>query len=57
MTLALEPMLVYQQVVRLATDACLDQLMPAELDHVVKSARTNRSVTIYNQKYSGSNQV
>ncbi len=44
MTLALEPMLAYQQVVRLATDACLDKLTPAELDRVVKSARGERSV-------------
>ena len=44
MTLALEPMLAYQQVVRAATDAYLDKLTPDELDRVVKSARGERSV-------------
>jgi hypothetical protein len=44
MTLALEPMLAYQQAVRAATDAYLEKLTPAELDRVVKSARGERSV-------------
>jgi hypothetical protein len=44
MTLALAPMLAYQQVVRAATDAYLDKLTPDELDRVVKSARGERSV-------------
>jgi hypothetical protein len=44
MTLALEPILAYQQAVRAATDACLDKLTPAELDRVVKTARGERSV-------------
>jgi hypothetical protein len=44
MTLALEPMLAYQQVVRAATDSYLDKLTPDELDRVVKSARGERSV-------------
>ena len=44
MTLALEPMLAYQQAVRAATDSYLDKLSPDELDRVVKSARGERSV-------------
>jgi hypothetical protein len=44
MTLALEPMLAYQQVVRAATDSYLDELTPGGLDRVVKSARGDRSV-------------
>ena len=44
MTLALEPILAYQQVVRTATDSYLDKLTPDELDRVVKSARGERSV-------------
>ena len=44
MTLALEPMLAYQQVVRAATDSYLDELTPDGLDRVVKSARGDRSV-------------
>ena len=44
MTLALEPMLAYQQVVRAATDSYLDKLTLDELDRVVKSARGERSV-------------
>jgi hypothetical protein len=44
MTLALEPILNYQQAVRAATEACLDKLTPAELDRVVKTARGDRSV-------------
>ena len=43
-TLALEPMLAYQQVVRAATDSYLNKLIPDELDRVVKSARGERSV-------------
>jgi len=42
MTLALEPMLVYQQVMRAGTDSYLDKL--DELDRVVKSARGERSI-------------
>jgi hypothetical protein len=38
MTLALEPMLAYQQVVRAATDSYLDKLTLDELDRAVKSA-------------------
>jgi uncharacterized damage-inducible protein DinB len=44
MTLALEPMLAYQQVVRAATDSYLDKLTPDELDRLVKSARGESSV-------------
>ena len=44
MTLVLEPLLVYQQAVRVATDSYLDKLTPDELDRVVKSARGERSV-------------
>ncbi len=44
LTLALEPMLAYQQAVRAATEAYLEKLTPAELDRVVKSARGERSV-------------
>ena len=44
MTLALEPLLTYQQAVRAATVACLDKLTPAELDRVVKTARGDRSI-------------
>jgi hypothetical protein len=44
MTLALEPLLAYQQAVRAATQACLDSLTPGELDRVVKTARGDRSV-------------
>ena len=44
MTLALEPMLVYQQVMRAGTDSYLDKLTPDELDRVVKSARGERSI-------------
>ena len=44
MTLALEPVLAYQQVVRAATEAYLDTLPPDELDRVVKTARGDRSV-------------
>ena len=44
MTLALEPMLAYQKVVRAATDSYLDELTPDGLDRVVKSARGDRSV-------------
>ena len=44
MTLALEPMLAYQQAVRAATDSYLDKLTPNELERVVKSARGERSV-------------
>ena len=44
MTLALEPLLAYQQTVRAATDGYLDKLPPGELDRVVKTARGERSV-------------
>jgi uncharacterized damage-inducible protein DinB len=44
MTLALEPLLAYQQAVRAATVACLDKLTPGELDRVMKTARGDRSV-------------
>ena len=44
MTLALEPLLAYQQEVRAATNAFLDSLTPDELDRVVKTARGERSV-------------
>jgi uncharacterized damage-inducible protein DinB len=44
MTLALEPILAYQQAVRAATEAYLDDLTPEELDRVVKTARGDRSV-------------
>ena len=44
MTLALEPMLAYQQAVRAATDSYLDKLTPNELERVVKSARGERNV-------------
>lgn len=44
MTLVLEPVLAYQQVVRAATDSYLDELTPDGLDRVVKSARGDRSV-------------
>ena len=44
MTLALEPLLAYQQTVRAGTDAYLDKLTPRELDRVVKTARGERSV-------------
>jgi len=44
MTLALEPLLAYQQTVRAATDAYLNILTPGELDRVVKTARGERSV-------------
>jgi len=44
MTLALEPILAYQQAVRAATDAYLNKLTPGELDRVVKTARGDRSL-------------
>ncbi|MGB8213804.1 MAG: DinB family protein [Anaerolineales bacterium] len=44
MTLAIEPLLAYQQAVRAATEAYLDSLTPQELERVVKSARGERSV-------------
>jgi uncharacterized damage-inducible protein DinB len=44
MTLALEPMLAYQQVVRAATDSYLDKLAPDELERMVESRRGERSV-------------
>ena len=44
MTLALEPFLAYQQVVRAATDAYLARLTPAELECVVKFPGGDRSV-------------
>jgi hypothetical protein len=44
MTLALDPLLAYQQAVRAATDAYLVSLTLAELERVVKSARGDRSV-------------
>ena len=44
MTLALEPMLAYQQVVRAATDSYLDKLTPDELERMVESRRGERSV-------------
>ena len=44
LTVALDPMLAYQQVVRAATDAYLNTLTQSELDRVVVSARGERSV-------------
>jgi DinB superfamily len=44
MTLELEPILAYQQVVRAATQAYLDSLSPNDLDRVVKTARGERSL-------------
>jgi hypothetical protein len=44
MTLALEPLLAYQEVVRAATDAYLNELNPDDLDRVVKTARGERSL-------------
>ena len=44
MTLTLEPMLAYQQVVRAATDSYLDRLTPDELERMVSSRRGERSV-------------
>ncbi len=44
MTLALEPILAYQQVVRAATEAYLEKMTPQELERVVKTARGDRSV-------------
>ena len=44
MTLALEPILAYQQTVRAATDAYLGRMTPDELDRVVKTARGDRSL-------------
>jgi len=44
MTLALEPMLAYQQGVRAATEAYLDSLTPGDLDRVVTTARGERSL-------------
>jgi DinB superfamily len=44
MTLALEPILAYQQVVRAATEAYLNSLTTDDLDRVVKTARGDRSL-------------
>ncbi len=44
MTLALEPILAYQQVVRAATEAYLNSLTTGDLDRVVKTARGDRSL-------------
>ena len=44
MTLALEPILAYQQTVRAATEAYLDSLTPDDLDRVVTTARVERSL-------------
>ena len=44
MTLAVEPLLAYQQVVRDATEAYLYDLTPDDLDRVVKTARGERSL-------------
>jgi hypothetical protein len=44
MTLALEPLLAYQQAVRAATDAYLNTLNTGDLDRVVNTARGERSV-------------
>jgi uncharacterized damage-inducible protein DinB len=44
MTLALEPLLAYQQAVRAATDAYLGKMTPAELERMVQSPRGERSV-------------
>jgi len=44
MTLALEPILAYQQVVRAATETYLNSLTTDDLDRVVKTARGDRSL-------------
>ena len=44
MTLALEPILAYQQAVRASTEAYLEKLTPPELDRVMTSARGERSI-------------
>jgi hypothetical protein len=43
-SLALEPVLAYQQVVRAATDSYLDKLTPDELERKVKFAGGERTV-------------
>ena len=44
MTLALEPILAYQQAVRAATEAYLDSLTPADLDRMVTTANGERTI-------------
>jgi hypothetical protein len=44
MTLALEPILAYQQVVRAATETYLNSLTAGDLDRVVKTARGDRNL-------------
>ena len=44
MTLALEPVLAYQQVVRAATETYLNSLTAGDLDRVVKTARGDRNL-------------